>query len=90
MTASMHTAEQIITPELTGLLARFNDLGGVIDFKIFKVSGASSNLTSELKNIFFVGKPSTFLKTVQSLLSYYLLLSAESKYRDLISQPIAH
>lgn len=37
-------AEQIITLELSQRLSEFNSLGGVLDFKIFQITGAGSAL----------------------------------------------
>jgi hypothetical protein len=44
----MTSEEQIITPEISQHLSKFNDLGGVLDFKFLKVSGYSSDLEAHL------------------------------------------
>ena len=44
----MTSVEQIITPEISQHLSKFNDLGGVLDFKFLKVSGCSSDLEAHL------------------------------------------
>jgi len=44
----MTSLEQINTPEITEQLSRFEELGGVIDFKFFKVSGTRSDLEAHL------------------------------------------
>jgi hypothetical protein len=45
----MNSAEQITMPEVKEYLSKFDDLGGVIDFKFFKVSDASSDLEAHLQ-----------------------------------------
>jgi len=44
----MTSTEQINTSEITEGLSRFEDLGGVIDFKFFKISGANSDFEGHL------------------------------------------
>lgn len=39
----MISAEQIVTPEIINLLSEFDNLGGVINFKLFKIIGANSD-----------------------------------------------
>lgn len=45
----MSSTEQITTPEIKEYLTRFDDLGGVIDFKFFNISNASSDLDRHLQ-----------------------------------------
>jgi len=48
VTGQMTSVEQINTSDITEQLSRFDDLGGVIDFKLFKVSGTNSVLERHL------------------------------------------
>ena len=44
----MSSAEQITTTDIKEYLSKFDDLGGVIDFKFFKVTGATSDIDAHL------------------------------------------
>jgi hypothetical protein len=44
----MSLAEQITTTDIKKYLSKFDDLGGVIDFKFFKVFDSNSDLDAHL------------------------------------------
>src|SRR5215218_6668272 len=44
----MSSAEQITTTDIKEYLSKFDDLGGVIDFKFFKVIGTTSDIDAHL------------------------------------------
>ena len=44
----MTSIEQIITPEISQHLSKFDHLGGVLDFKFFKVSGTNTEFEAHL------------------------------------------
>lgn len=44
----MTSAEQIITSEITEKLSKLDELGGVLDYKFFKISGSNSDLEAHL------------------------------------------
>ena len=44
----MISAEQINTPDITESLSKFDNLGGIIDFKFFKILGANSDMEAHL------------------------------------------